>query len=333
MRVLLTGAFGTIGRKTIKVLLNRGYSLTTFDLDNSKNHKWAKILRKSLQKEGINLKNYQNIWGDLLNFPNLKKIIASVNCIIHLAGIIPNLSEIKPKLATMVNVEGTRLIIQACETLENPPSLIFSSSVTVHGPTMHLTSLVTHKFPYNPQNHYAKTKVEAEKLIKASSIPWIIMRFTATFDIDLMEKLKPDLISHNFEIPLDQRLEFLDVRDAAYALVNAAEIPANKQIFLVGGGPACQIYERDMIQQIMVILGIGSLPKKAFLNPQDDDEWYAMNWLDTKDVERILHFQKHSFMDYLVDLKRKMWKLRILIKTFRPIARKIILNASPYYKN
>ncbi|MHA1672947.1 MAG: NAD-dependent epimerase/dehydratase family protein [Promethearchaeota archaeon] len=331
MQVLLTGAYGTIGRKTIEVLLDRGYSLVTFDLDNSKNHKWAKTLRKSLKKEGINLKNIKTIWGDLLDYPNLNNLIASVDCVIHLAGVIPNLSETNPKLATRVNVEGTRLIIKACEAADPSPRLIFSSSVTVHGPTMHLPSPITHKLPYNPQNHYATTKVNAEKLVKASSIPWVIFRFTATFDYDLTDKLKPSLIAHNFEIPLNQRIEFLDVRDAACALVNSVEKIEEKQIFLVGGGPACQLYQRDMVQQIMVAMGIGRLPKRAFLNPKNDTEWYPLNWLDTKEVESILKFQKHSSQDYIYDLKQTMWKLRIVIKMFRPFVRRFILNASPYY--
>ena len=103
MRVLVTGAFGNIGESTLLALFEKDYKIRCFDLPNKRNGKIA----KKLNKKG----KFETIWGDIGDLPLVESIIKDVDCIIHLAGIIPPLSETRPDLARAVNIQGTKNII------------------------------------------------------------------------------------------------------------------------------------------------------------------------------------------------------------------------------
>ena len=59
---------------------------------------------------------------------------------------------------------------------------------------MHLDPPITSDIPYNPTNHYASTKVEGEKLIIASGLNYIILRFTASLDPDFSNMLNMEQV-------------------------------------------------------------------------------------------------------------------------------------------
>jgi nucleoside-diphosphate-sugar epimerase len=88
MRVLLTGSFGNIGESTLLVLFEKGYEIRCFDLPTEMN----KNKQRHLKKNG----SFETIWGDILDEKDIKSAVENVDCIIHLAGIIPPLSEKNP---------------------------------------------------------------------------------------------------------------------------------------------------------------------------------------------------------------------------------------------
>lgn len=78
------------------------------------------------------------------------------------------------EVARKMNVEVTRNLIQSLiHHTDNPPLFVFISSNAVfnglNAPYDELT-------PVNPINYYGETKVEAEKIIKSSGIPYLIIR-------------------------------------------------------------------------------------------------------------------------------------------------------------
>ncbi|MBE0525757.1 MAG: NAD(P)-dependent oxidoreductase, partial [Candidatus Thorarchaeota archaeon] len=252
MKVLLTGAFGNIGESTLLALFEKGYDITCFDLPNERN---AKIAKK-LGKKG----KFETIWGDILDLPLVKSIIKDVDCIIHLAGIIPPLSESKPDLAKSVNLEGTKNVIKAAENQKTKPKLIFASSVSIFGHTMHLKPPRTIQDPVNATDVYTGTKIECEKIIKASTLPWTILRFAAAPPAELGS----DINSIIFEIPLDQRIEFVHSRDVGIACANAVEAETIRKTLLIGGGASSQMIQREFVSRIFEGMGIGMLPDSAF---------------------------------------------------------------------
>ncbi len=171
MRILLTGSFGNIGESTLLALFEMNYSIRCFDLKTEANKKMCKKLRK----QG----SFEIVWGDILDIQTIESIVEDVDCIIHLVGIIPPLSEIKPELARAINIEGTRNIINSAERQENKPKLIFASSVSIFGPTMHLKPPRTVQDPVVSSDVYTETKIACEKIVRESKLPWTILRFAA----------------------------------------------------------------------------------------------------------------------------------------------------------
>ena len=325
MEVFLTGAFGNVGVSTLKKLLKKKYEVTCFDIKNKQNEKKWKKLSKKLQ--------FKVVWGDITDEQSVSKAMGAVDCILHVAAIIPPTSERFPELARKVNVEGTRNIIKATNKLQKKFKIILVSSVSVHGPRMHLDPPIRASDPLNPSNVYNTTKVEAEKLIQESGLPWTIVRLGGVLP------LSNDLTSLTkmFETPYEQRMEFIHVEDVATALSNCVEADVNEKILLIGGGKDLQFTSGAFYEELFSIFGIKDLPKSAFKtarSPKEHPEdWFFVDWMDTKEAQNLLNFQNHSMEDYLNDLKEYVGGLRHLAKLFGPIVSMILLNKSPYYKN
>ena len=320
MRVLLTGAFGNIGESTLLALMEKNYDIRCFDIRSERNEKIA----KKLGKKG----KFETIWGDILDVPLIQSIVKDVDCIIHLAGIIPPLSESKPELAKSVNLEGTRSIIKAAENQEVKPKLIFAGSVSTYGPTMHKQPPRTADDPLSPTDVYTGTKVECEKIIRESSIPWTILRFAAAPPAELGS----DIDSIVFEIPLDQRIEFVHSRDVGIACANAVEADTFGKTLLIGGGSSSQMLQREFVSRIFEGMGIGMLPDSAFRVATKPEEYYYTDWLDTEESQRILQYQTRTFDDYIEETRAQLGMMKYVAKLFKGQAQKRILAVSPYYQ-
>lgn len=82
--------------------------------------------------------------------------------------------EINKELASKINVEGPKHIIEICK--KTNCMLVFISSDFIFEGIKEEGSLYSEKDIPNPLNHYAKTKYEAEKLILNSGIEHLICR-------------------------------------------------------------------------------------------------------------------------------------------------------------
>lgn len=317
-KILLTGAFGNVGQRTLKELLKHEYKVTCFDLKNENTEETQENL---LEEE-----DFETIWGDLTNKDDVNKAMKGIDCIIHLAAIIPPLSESNPELAQNVNVGGTRNLINTAKKLPDKPRFIMASSIAVFGPTMHLKPPVTLDYPLNPTNNYSNTKVEAEKIVKESGLDWLILRLSAVSVEELQTELDPML----FEIPLEQRIEFVASKDCGIAFTNAISLDETNKIFLIGGGDGCQLTEREFLEGFFDAFGLPMLPDKAFKKPTDRDDWYNIDWIDTTESQKLLNYQNESFEEYIERIKKKFrWK-RLGIKLISPLIKRSLIKKSPY---
>ncbi|MFX1418741.1 MAG: NAD-dependent epimerase/dehydratase family protein [Promethearchaeota archaeon] len=321
MKVLLTGAFGNVGQNTLKQLITREHDVTCFDLPNSLNKKIYAKLSKKLQ--------FNMIWGNILNLRDLNKAVKGIKCIIHLAAIIPPLSEKNPELAQRVNVEGTRNLIDIANTLPNKPRFILASSASVHGITIHLEPPVKSDSPLNPSDNYSRTKVECEKMIKESGLPWLILRLAAVS----VEKIPRKFDTLLFEMPLDQRIEFVSSNDCGIAFANAVTTDDVNKIFLIGGGKDCQLLEKDFLIGFFDAFGLKMLPERAFKVAKKKEDWFYIDWMDTKKSQEVLQFQTITFQQYVDRMKHDFRMRRLGIKIISPLAKLALLRMSPYSKS
>jgi nucleoside-diphosphate-sugar epimerase len=320
-KVLLTGAFGNVGQNTLKQLLMREHEVTCFDLMNSTNKKSCKKLSKKWQ--------FKTIWGDILNNDDVSKAVEGIDTIIHLAAIIPPFSEKNPELARKVNIEGTRNLLNAAKMLKNKPRFIMASSVSVFGPTMHLEPPRTVDDPLNPSDHYSRSKVECEKMLRESGLAWMILRLGAVS----AEKGSLEFISILFEVPLEQRTEFISSIDCGIAFTNAVTLNDTDRIFLIGGGKECQLIAKDSLARFLDAFGLKLPSEEAFKKPKNKEDWFYIDWLDTKESQEALKFQTETFQQFINRLKRTHRLRRLGIKIISPLAVRFLLKKSPYYKS
>ncbi|HOP95170.1 MAG TPA: NAD(P)-dependent oxidoreductase [Dictyoglomaceae bacterium] len=322
MKVLLTGAFGNIGLSAIEEIIRQGDKVRCFDLKNKRNEKIFKRLKKEYGER------IEVFWGDITREEDIEEALKDQDIAVHLAFIIPKLSvtglesEKVPDIAYKVNVIGTKNLVDAMEKASYPKKIIFTSSLHVFGITQNLVPPRKVDDPLNPPEHYSRHKVECENLIKNSNLTWSIYRLAASLPISV--KLDIGM----FDVPLENRMEYVHTKDVGLAI--AKGVRSEKiwgKVLLIGGGPKCQYYYRDILQRVLESIGVGMLPEEAF-----SDKFFATDWLDTKESEEILHYQRRTIEDYVEDVKRELGYRIFFIKLFRPTVRFILLKKSPYYK-
>jgi len=317
MQVLLTGAFGNIGAVALAELVKRGHKVRTFDVPTPANRKLARAW------EG----RAEMVWGDLRQVEEVQGAVQGQEVIVHLAYVIPRLSatgvgsEERPDWAREVNVGGTLNLLAALKALNPGPRLLFASSLHVFGPTQHLPPPRTLSDPVHPLENYALHKVACDEMVKAAGGRWAIFRLGAALPTRLI------LDRGMFDVPLDNRIEFVHSRDVAVAIANALESEAAwGHTWLIGGGPRCQLYYRELVSRVMETVGVGMLPESAFAATP-----FSTDWLDTTASQKLLGFQRLTLDDYLQDVRRTLGRRRLFVRVLRPAIRLWLLRHSPYY--
>jgi nucleoside-diphosphate-sugar epimerase len=321
MKILLTGPFGNVGESTLDELLRRGYDVRCFDKVTRHNKK----IQKLMSKKG----EFETIWGDIRNKEQVQEIVKDVDYIIHLAAVIPPEADEKIEYANEVNVGGMKNIVEAAETQKKKPKVIFTSSLAIYG------SKMTHPPPryvgdkIEPLEHdlYAFQKWEMEKILQASSLDWLILRLTAVPDLHMPMKI-PALM---FEVPSDQRIEFIHTWDVGLACVNALEVDNNHEIMHVAGGKECRMTAGDYISRLLTSFGVGPVPRDVFKRPKKEEEWFHTDWLYTKDSQDLLKYQRYTLEDFALEFERRIKLRRTLIGLVSPLARLFLKIRSPYY--
>lgn len=268
MRILITGAFGNIGRLLIPALIKRGFIVRCFDLPTGKNRAKAKRLDQA-----------EIVYGDIRKKGEVECAVKDCEVIIHLAFAPVQIPDRK------TNIEGTFHIVKAAEKSPQKPKIIFASSASVHF--------------YN-QNcpvrylRYTKDKLISEKIIKASNLDWCILRIGAILPTKIPS------IDELLHIPYNTRMEFVHIKDVITAFAEAIN-KASQKTLLIGGGKEFQKKYGEFVRDVASLTG-QKLPRRKDFSIQP----YPTDWLDTKESQKILQYQKHSYKDFLKELKKKV---------------------------
>lgn len=312
MKVLITGGLGNIGQQVTTELVKHGFDVRVFDLENKKKLKNAK-----------KMKNVEFFWGDITKEEDVKNALKNIDLVVHLAFIIPKISstgidiEKAPKIAEKINVQGTKNLIETMESLDKPNKIIFTSTVHVYGITQHLKPPLKITDEVHPNEIYSYHKVLCEEMIKKSNLKYLILRLGASITFDL--KIE-NFINGLFDVPLNNRIEFVHSKDIALSIVNAIKRDDLwGKILNIGGGKKCQYYYKDMVSKILNEIGIGMPPEEFFTK-----NYFAVDWLDTEESEKFLNYQKRGLDDYIKDLKKELGVRILFIRLFKPFIRSYI---------
>jgi nucleoside-diphosphate-sugar epimerase len=326
--VMLTGAFGNVGAQTVKALLAKGYRVTAFDVHSEHNDKVQAELAREL--------TFETVWGDLTDADGVKATVERLepDAIVHVAAIIAPTAYVIPDKARAVNVDGTRHLLEAAEALGTDPRFIFTSSYSVHGPRNPHRGLppLTGDSPVAPGDNYGCHKVLGEKMVRASSLPWTIIRLPAVWSVDPEFGSAPEFLKFGYLLPPQRNEHAIDVRDAATAFANAIEADCVGRTFDIAGGAGWTASAGELQAKLYEAKGLAPPPIEAYrmADPDVDESWYFEDFVDTTESQRVLQYQNHTPEQYHDDI-RVTGMRRLAMKLLGPVIRKKILEPSPYY--
>ncbi len=280
MRIFLTGATGFIGKNLLPFF---------------KGHELFCLVRSREKFESIKGDNIFPVYGDIRDeLPDLPE----VDVIIHNAGVV----RCPPKKYYEVNSEGTAALLHKAQKIKTLKKFIFISSQAASGPAA-LERPAQERDEPHPVSDYGKSKVLAEKYVRQSHLPYIILRPAAVYgpgDRDLYVTFKMVKQGLAFLPAGKKYVNFINVKDVCAGIEKAVfSSCVNETFFLahpeietqgnfvriiaVCAGKKCRIVRVPFLFLRLAgafFAASGFLTgKTALLNPQKVKEITAEHWV------------------------------------------------------
>ncbi len=328
MKILVTGAFGNIGKAVIEESHKRGHEILVFEIENKKTRKDARKYRK---------KTKDVLFGDVRNFEDVKKAVCKCDAVINLAAIIPPISKKHRELTMDVNYGGTINLINSIKETKRAIPFIFTSSASVMGPTQLENKLVDRNDSLVSTGNYEESKIKCEEYIKENADEYLIFRLAGVLPafspLSFMEALP--FLEEIFDMHPDMRLEMIMAVDVATALVAGVEklksgATRKNQAYILGGGKknGWQLRGGEFLFRLFNSLSLPVPDQRYFTK---DINTYHLDWYDTKEAQQEFNFQNHYIDAYFKNMKKTFRILKLPIILFRSIIMKKILEMSPYH--
>ena len=153
MRVVVTGGCGFLGRRVALRLLERRDVEELVLFDNTPS--------PAPLPEDPRLRL---VTGDIADGETVRRVISpGTRSVFHLAAVVSGEAEADTDLGYRVNLDGTRMVLDACRALATCPRVVFASSLAVYGGTM--PPAVGDDTPLTPQTSYGTQKSIGELLV------------------------------------------------------------------------------------------------------------------------------------------------------------------------
>ncbi|MEM6108659.1 NAD(P)-dependent oxidoreductase [Mycobacterium sp. 050272] len=326
--ILVTGAFGQVGKRCAQILLERGRTVIATDLRNDKTVAVQKELSASAKPEAL-ITSYV----DLTDAEAVRELIMThqPGAIIHLAAVVAPVSYRNPALARKVNVGGTENLLAAATALPRPPLFLLASSAAVYGSRnpYRFPERITPDTPVNPIDQYGQDKVLAEAGVRASGLPHALYRLAGVISPDTQSGgVDGDNLVIMRSMPVDNRIHTVDARDAALAFANGVDREAaiSGKALLIGGNETCVMLQHELEGDLMTAVGLGRLGPSAGLtgDPDDDRGWSFTGWYDTTEAQALLDFQEHDWQQTMDWVSKSQGKTRTVLRVLGPILRPVL---------
>ncbi len=152
MKAVVTGGTGMLGKKLGKALLARS--------------EISKIVLFDVVDPGDAPKDprIEVVVGEVFDPATIAKLITpDTGAIFHLAGVVSAGAERDFDLGYRVNLDGTRIVLDAARKLPKPAKLVFASSLAAYGGD--LPDVIPDDFRLTPQTSYGIQKAMGEMLV------------------------------------------------------------------------------------------------------------------------------------------------------------------------
>jgi len=321
--VLVTGAYGLVGRPVVEKLVADG-----FDVIATAHHATKPALPAAVDVRSVDLTKPDQVAAVLAD--------VSPSAIVHLAACIPPMCYANSALARAVNVDATAALVRAAEAMPAPPRFVHASSMAVYGSRNphRFTDLLTPETPPLASELYGCHKLEAENIVRASALEWSILRLAGVISLEpLIDYGDFDSFYFGAIMPEDHRCHSVDSRDVAAAFAAAITTDSAREIFMIAGDDSHKRLYGDLMRANNEALGTGALlfPGRPG-NPASDSDWYPLDWMDTTRSQQVLSFQRYSPSEADDEIRaRAGWKVRPL-RVVAPAMAALMRRKAPYYK-
>ncbi|OHB19340.1 MAG: hypothetical protein A3D40_00300 [Parcubacteria group bacterium RIFCSPHIGHO2_02_FULL_40_12] len=172
-KILICGGAGYIGGYATDLLSEKGYEVAVYD---------------NLVYEHRYQKKVPFIFGDIRDKKKLEKLINKFDVVIWLAALVGDPAcALQPSLSNEINFKATKWFAE-----NYTGKIIFASTCSVYGINH---DLIDETAKPNPLSVYAKTKLEAEKIIIKNSKNYLIFRLGTLFGLgDDYSRIRLDLV-------------------------------------------------------------------------------------------------------------------------------------------
>ncbi len=311
--VCVIGGAGYVGIHLVDLLAARGYNVRVLD-----KFLWG----KENVKKWENNKHIEVIEGDIKDSDEIIQAVKGMDAVCHLAAIVGDPScnlDFESTLAT--NFLSTLQIAETCKYFQIN-RFIFASTCSVYGASAK-DELLTEDSYLNPVSTYARTKLEAERvLLKMADNTFSPVIFRKATVFGLSDRMRYDLVINlltakaftDGEITImggNQWRPFVHVDDVALAYLKALEAPINKvrgQIFNVGSTQEnYRIAEigsiiKQLLPKTRIIVNDNDVDLRDYkvsFNKIRDVLGYAPQWTVRKGIEQMLDaLKKGQFLDW-----------------------------------
>lgn len=316
-KIFLTGATGVFGSETLKRLLENPdeFEVTILARPSKKN-------KKKLSKyEGV--ANCNIIWGNLLNFDDVKKGVDNADMVLHVGGMVSPAADYYPQQTLKTNVESMRNIIKAVKSKPNPDdtAIIYIGSVSQYGPRTKPLDWCRAGDPMIAAegDYYAVSKILAERELAESGLKrWASLRQTGILYPELIMK-GTDPIS--FHVPLNGVLEWATKEQSGRLLAEIcrSDIPETfwRRFYNIGGGESFRMTNYEFEKRLMKVLHCPP-PEKVF-----EPNWFATRnfhgayFTDSDDLERMFPFRgegdSDSYFKHIADASPSIFSMAAIV--------------------
>jgi len=201
MKILITGATGSVGKNLIKKLEEEKINF------NQKEKYQLRILIHQNKNNNFKYNDIELIRGDLLDLDSLYQATLNIDIVVHAAGITHTN---KQDLYYKINTLGTANLLKACEK-NKVKKFIYIGSRTAS----------------DVGGAYAKSKLLAEKKVEQSKLNWIILNLAEVYGAGKKEAISRliNLMKKSYFVPVIGNGKYLlspvFVDDVVFGIISA----------------------------------------------------------------------------------------------------------------
>jgi nucleoside-diphosphate-sugar epimerase len=287
-RALVTGGSGFVGGALAAELKHAGYQIDA-------------LVRPTGRREGLEQLGARIVPGDLSDRAALDEAVRAADVVYHSAAVVRART---PREFERSNVEGTRLLLEACAARPGgAPRMVLVSSLAAAGPSPDGHPVTEQEAPH-PVTAYGRSKLAQERLAGEfrGRVPVVVVRPPAVYG----PRDKGFLVMFRMAMrgfsPLllggTQRTCLVHVEDLAVALRLAGESGEPGAVYFATDGAEHPAF--DIVRQVARSLGRRTLPLPAPLAVARLVA-RANRWLTPRDRTPVVD------PDKILDLSQRYW--------------------------